>query len=140
MEDLINIITLLLALSIASERLVEILKNLSQFLREQKSDAEEEGRRKSAIQALGIVAGIITALLARPAIVQIAPNMGGILPTLALGLLASGGSGLWNSVLTYVLKVKDIRTLDSQIREAELDALKTATPKQPPVGPAPHVV
>jgi len=26
-----------------------------------------------------------------------------------LGLLASGGSGFWNSILSYLLKVKDIK-------------------------------
>jgi hypothetical protein len=28
---------------------------------------------------------------------------------IALGFLASGGSGLWNSILTYLLQVKDIK-------------------------------
>lgn len=57
-----------------------------------------------------MVAGIGTTLLARPAIPEdLLPDSGGLLALLALGFLASGGSGLWNSVLTYVLKVKDIK-------------------------------
>jgi len=31
-----------------------------------------------------------------------------------LGLLASGGSGFWNSVLTFVNKVKDVKKLEAE--------------------------
>jgi len=41
---------------------------------------------------------------------------------LALGLLASGGSGFWNSVATYVLKVKDIRAADAERAEMKRQA------------------
>jgi len=36
---------------------------------------------------------------------------------LGLGLLASGGSGFWNSVLTYVTKVKDIKTVEADAKK-----------------------
>ena len=35
-----------------------------------------------------------------------------------LGLLASGGSGFWNSILTYVTKVKDIKKIEADDKKA----------------------
>jgi hypothetical protein len=37
---------------------------------------------------------------------------------LALGLLASGGSGFWNSILTYVNKAKDIKVAAAETKAA----------------------
>jgi hypothetical protein len=117
------IVSVLVALSVASERLVEIIKGLSPILNQEKSDVKKEGWRRSALQALAVVAGIGTALLAQPAIKDIAPglsdNWTGIV---ALGLLASGGSGFWNAILTYVLSVKDIK--EALAIKAQRDASK----------------
>ena len=132
MENLLSIVTLLIALSVASERLVEILKGLFPWLNEQKESAKEEGKRKAALQALAVAAGILTAFLALPAILNVVPGpwqSGGMQPfftILALGLLTSGGSGLWNAVLAYLLRVKDIKKLEFEEirarREAEVNA------------------
>jgi len=107
---LVAIVSVLVALSVASERLVEIIKGLFSFLNQENSDKKKEGWRRAALQALAVLAGIFTALLAQPAIRAVVPGLSdhwtGIL---ALGLLASGGSGFWNAVLTYVLNVKDIK-------------------------------
>jgi hypothetical protein len=50
------------------------------------------------------------AFLAKPAAVDLLPrtltNFPGIL---ALGLMASGGSGFWNAILGYLLQVKNIK-------------------------------
>lgn len=118
-ENLSTIVSLLAALSVASERLVEIIKGLVPFLNRENLDLTKEGWRRSLLQALAVIAGIVTALLAQPMIPVIknaageswTNSIGGIL---TLGLLASGGSGLWNSVLTYVNKVKDIKKLEAE--------------------------
>ncbi len=119
MEQLLSIVTLLIALSVASERLVEIIKNAIPWLNLKRSDSTREGWRKAALQALAVAAGIATAFLAGPAIGDIVSGpwhtVSGLL---ALGLLASGGSGLWNSVLTYLLKVKDIKGLTAMQMES----------------------
>lgn len=109
-SKLVTVVGLLVALSISSERLVEIIKGLSKFLNVEKKDPVAEGRRRSAIHALAVVAAVVTALLAKPVVESVLrlPE-----PTylwiIALGLLASGGSSFWNSVLTYVLSLKDIK-------------------------------
>jgi hypothetical protein len=103
------IVGVILALSIASERLVEIIKGFIPVLEKQDTDPKAEGRRRSYLQILAVFSGVLTAFLARDYIpLEIAK------PTeswsiLGLGLLASGGSGFWNSVLTYVTKAKDIK-------------------------------
>ena len=114
--QLTAIVGLLIALSVASERLVEIIKGIVPSLNKENSDATKEGRRRAVLQVLAVLAGIVTAFLAKPTIPDgiIPATATGVWPVLALGLLASGGSGFWNSVLTYVTKVKDIKKLDAE--------------------------
>jgi drug/metabolite transporter (DMT)-like permease len=105
-----TVVALLVALSVASERLVEIIKGLIPGLNQENSDPKKEGRRKAALQVLAVLSGIVTALLAGPAIRGILSESWCTLSGLiALGLLASGGSGFWNAILTYVKLVKDIK-------------------------------
>jgi len=108
--NLVALVSVLVALSVASERLVDIIKGLVSFLNQENSDKTKEGWRRSALQVLAVVAGIITALLAQPAIKGVVPGLSdNVWGILALGLLASGGSGFWNAILAYVLNVKDIK-------------------------------
>lgn len=114
MDSLVGIVTLLVALSIASERLVDIVKGLIPFLNAQNADAKKEGWRKTILQVMAVISGIITAFLAKATITSALPEIlqstSGIL---GIGLLASGGSGLWNSILTYLLQVKNLKKADA---------------------------
>ncbi|MEW5902441.1 MAG: hypothetical protein AB1715_13330, partial [Acidobacteriota bacterium] len=102
-EALAAIVGVLISLSVASERLVEIVKGIFPFLNQQNENAKKEGWRKAILQAMAVGSGIATALLARPALTDILPHAWTTLPAIfALGFLASGGSGLWNAVLSYV--------------------------------------
>jgi hypothetical protein len=114
------IVSLILALSIASERLVEIIKGSIPFLNKENSDANKEGWRRATLHVLAVVAGIITALLARSAIPENVYKPSSDLSIVSLGLLASGGSGLWNSILTYFLKIKDLKELDVKAKKQAL--------------------
>jgi hypothetical protein len=107
-ETLSAVVSLLVVLSIASERLVEIVKGLSAWLNEERQDPRQEGWRKAALQFLAVVAGIVTAFLGQPAI-QSAGIQGWDTPTAVrgLGLLAGGGSGVWHSILAYWKNVRD---------------------------------
>jgi hypothetical protein len=115
-STLYALVALLVALSVASERLVEIVKGLFPGLNQEIRDPQKEGWRRAALQALAVLAGIVTALLARPAIGGV-EGWDSVSGTLALGLLASGGSGFWNAMLTYVKNVKDIKKHDAELRK-----------------------
>ena len=112
LTQLSDLIIFLVALSIASERLVEIIKGLTPFLREKAENATVESWRVVALQLLAMASGIFTAHLTMPAAAEILPDSWQTFPgLLALGLLASGGSSLWNAVLGYVSSVKDAAKL-----------------------------
>lgn len=131
--QLSEIVTLLISLSIASERLVEIFKGFVPFLNTEivapagatTADVEKaqakEGRRKSVLQLMAVLSGIMTACLAKP-VLQGSNSFfnDGYLPYLALGLLASGGSGFWNSILTYFTKVKDIKVAQAEAEKRRI--------------------
>jgi hypothetical protein len=123
-SKLTTYVSLLVALSVASERLVEITKGLIPWLNAQNSDPGKEGKRRAVLQVMAVAAGVGTAFLARPAIGNMVPE--GILPTLALGLLASGGSGFWNSILTYVTSLKDLNKVQIQQGASAIAAQKAA--------------
>lgn len=111
---LTSIVSLILALSIASERLVEIIKGFVPSLDKANTiNDKAEGRRRSYLQILAVLSGILTAYLSRDYVPdEIAHSINGW-SILGLGLLASGGSGFWNSVLTYLTKVKDIKSVEA---------------------------
>jgi len=114
MENVINLVGLteivgvILTLSIAAERLAEIIKGLVPFLSIKKVDPKIEGRRRSALQVISVVTGIVTAYLAKPYFPpELAARTSEGWAIVGLGLLASGGSGLWNSILGYMTGLKD---------------------------------
>lgn len=114
MEKLVTIVGLIVALSVASERLVDIVKGVIRPLNEVFQDRYKESLRRAAIQGLAVVAGIATSLLARPVIAEVVPlPQPELLWLVALGLLASGGSSFWNAVLAYVLSVKELKAQDA---------------------------
>jgi hypothetical protein len=126
---LTTVISLLVALSIASERLVDIVKGVIPWLNQPRRRPAEEGWRKATLQVLAVIAGIITAWLASAAIpkgVGIPDDWTG---TLALGLLASGGSGFWNSILTYVTKAKDLKAAEAETKQIEVRAKRGTSSK-----------
>jgi hypothetical protein len=108
------IVGVILALSIASERLVEIIKGFIPKLNNKNTDAKAEGIRCSVVQILAVLSGVLTAFLARDYIPPEIAKPSESWSILGLGLLASGGSGFWNSVLTYVTKVTDIKKSEAK--------------------------
>src|SRR5262249_21143146 len=98
LESLPRIVTLLIALSVAAERAVEILKGLVPWLDTARPEPISEGRRRAALQGLAAVAGIAVSYLTWPVVAQLVVTTNGPAPPgvhwptiLALGLLASGG-------------------------------------------------
>ncbi len=118
MDELSTTVGIILALSIASERLVEIIKGYIPWLDHKRVNVKEEGKRRSAVQILAVVSGIVTAFMAKDYLPVVVVEQTNVLNIIGLGLLASGGSGFWNSILTYVTKVKDIKTLEFESKAA----------------------
>lgn len=44
-----------------------------------------------------------------------------------LGLLASGGSGFWNSIQTYVAKAKEVKKIEIEEEKAATEVKKVET-------------
>jgi len=110
--NLTAIVGVILALSIASERLVEIIKNLIPFLNVKNADAHVEGWRCAILQTLAVASGIISAFLAQDYIPAEMSKITGHWSVIGLGLLASGGSGFWNSILSYLTQIKELKKTD----------------------------
>ncbi len=127
-DNLLAFISTLAALSLATERIVEIIKGYipalgqkevilkkeeatEEDLKGLKERKEKESKRKANIQILTVICGIITASLAQKAIGGVAglEKFSGIPGIILLGFLTSGGSSLWNSILEYVIEVKNIK-------------------------------
>jgi hypothetical protein len=105
-----------LALSVASERLVEIVKSFVPWLNSKKfANDQMEALRSGILQSLAVLSGILTTWLASP-LLPSDMSASAMNPTtiIGLGLLASGGSGFWNAILTYMTKIKDMKTMESK--------------------------
>jgi len=137
---LTKIVTLLVTLSVATERIVEVIKGWVPWLNNQDVDPRKEGFRQAILHLLAVGGGCATATLAAPVVkttlgIGQMDSINGLV--FLIGLCASGGSGFWNSILTYLLKVKDIKastadTARNQATAAKLDTaakLAAATPE-----------
>lgn len=88
---LIAIVSILITLGMASERLVEIIKGFIPTLNEARPDAKDEARRKAYISMLAIACGIFTAFLASPILAGILTDLFKDLScTLEIGLVKLG--------------------------------------------------
>jgi hypothetical protein len=113
-ENLTAAITAIIALSVAAERVVEIVKGIVVWLDKEKEDPKVEARRRATLQVLAAVAGILVSVLAWPVTKTLLPATSNPTSTvIAFGLLASGGSGFWNSILGYVMSVKALKSADA---------------------------
>ena len=124
-NNISSVVALLGALSIASERLVEITKGFLPFLsKEATDDPNKERLRKALLQILALLAGLLTAWLTKETstIQSLIPDTK--LAWIPLGLLASGGSGFWNSIQTYLGKAKELKKAEVENKKVETAALK----------------
>lgn len=131
-----TIVTLIIALSIATERFVEIIKSWFPSLDQSRDTAVLEGRRRAKLQLLAAVGGIVISYLAWPVSSQVITSGPRSLTIVALGLLASGGSGFWNALLTSVVHIKDLKALDvKQAKQTMGQALPLPRPGEGVIGP-----
>ncbi len=108
MENVTGLLAFLAALSLATERITEVIKGtplLSRWFVDEKAGGWEEAR-KASIQVLAILIGTILTRLTQdqlPSMVGL--NYSGGWICLLFGAMASGGSGIWNSALDIVREV-----------------------------------
>ncbi len=121
MDKLSTFFTLMAAMSIAAERVVEIIKGMFPSLAATDPDANKERRRHMVLQFLAALAGIVVAA----AHVQVNSSLGNFmnsdydawsLPGMGLmtvkyviiGVMVSGGSAMWNHALDIVGALKTV--------------------------------
>lgn len=120
LDDIADVVTLILALSAASERLVAIVKGAFSFLDTPNPDPAQERRRVQWLRVIALAAGIVTAFLAEGLVFE-AHALDW--DTLGLGVLAAGGSDLWNSILGYLNGVKDVQKTKGEVAKVEQAAM-----------------
>lgn len=120
MDKLTAFFTLMSAMSIATERVVEILKGIFPSLAATDPDLKKEKRRHMTLQVLAALAGMAVAAVGHT---QVSMALGGLLDAkgdiwsfpnigeMALkygvgGVMASGGSAMWNHALDIVGALK----------------------------------
>lgn len=105
MTKLTALLAFVSGLSVATERITEVIKGILPWLTTEKKGTTEEVR-KAIIHILAIVIGAVLASLSWG---QVSGAIGSSTGTLGMyllfGAMASGGSGLWNSVLDIVREV-----------------------------------
>ncbi len=103
-------VSFLAALSVATERLVEIIKGSIPPLNNQAKNPTLEGFRQATLHVLAALCGLVTAYMAQASLQGILPgNWSPWGSYCVIGLLVSGGSGFWNSILSYAKASKDIQ-------------------------------
>jgi hypothetical protein len=107
METIISILTMMVAISVASERGVQLLKNTFKFLRD---NTGHETARVFLIYFSAIIWGAIFTYLSKESITPYIKFTIGIKECIVGGFLACGGSGFWHELLgivsDYKVKVK----------------------------------
>lgn len=113
LETLINFVTVFLALSVATERLVELVKGMIPVLNGPSLIPKYEVWRQFVIHLMSLVAAAVVVSLSQDYIVStLKPQITSPMSReqiAAFAILASGGSSFWNSILTYLLSLKNIK-------------------------------
>lgn len=125
--ELESFIGLLATLSIATERLVEIVKGVVPWINEAKPDPKAEGQRRTALHCLAVVAGMASVALAQYCGLQLPDKLENLFGYLAIGILVSGGSGFWNGIVSYIGNVKDVKKAEARVKESLVPPLEANT-------------
>lgn len=115
--DLTKLVTLILGISLSSDRLVTLLKSIFPQLAAPPASAGDEPAntwqeitKKVSLMVFAFFCSFITALLF-PECKDGIFNMGilGNVPAWFIGLLASAGSAFWTNILGYLSSLKDLK-------------------------------
>jgi hypothetical protein len=125
MDKITNLVSFLAALSIATERITEIVKGLpllSGWLAvERPANSTGEALRKASVQIIALLAGaLVTYLVREPLAAKL--QISDIQPYMyvVFGAMASGGSGFWNSALDILREVNRQKQIATENLKAEM--------------------
>src|SRR3989442_9119664 len=137
--ELVSLTTMLLAISLASDRLVTLAKNAVPWLATPRTGAdlkEDEGAdrpRRLLVMLVAFVASLVTSAFFVPPGSKMlrkvplgAVNESYQLPVVIVALLATGGSAFWGNVLGYARALRDVRAQEG-------DALRETSSRQTPL-------
>src|SRR5262249_31642746 len=102
MDEIAKALTLVAGVSVAVERVTEILKQIVPGLADEIKKENIENCRKAGLQVLAAVIGTIIAWQAR---LQLGSHGGPVVYGM-IGLMSSGGSAFWNHALDAVRATK----------------------------------
>jgi len=112
--DIPTNVAYLAALSMAAERLVQIIRGIP-YLELPKAESSRtaaegavraESSRTAKVNLLAVATGLATAAMAY--LIGVLPVAKNWLEVVIYGVLAGAGSGFWNAVLSYLLQLKDL--------------------------------
>ena len=115
------LVPFLVALSLASERLVTLVKTLFPWLTVEKQtpaqevDLIEDRPRRIIVQLLAFAAALITTMLVANTgnpFAQVPVGKELRIPVYLVAFLASGGSAFWNNVLGFTKAAKDVKQVE----------------------------
>ena len=102
MDQITATITLVVAVSVAVERVTEIIKQMFPVLANELTDEKTEGWRRAALQTLAAGIGTLIAWFGN---LQLGSH-GGWSAFVVIGLMSSGGSAFWNHSLDALRAMK----------------------------------
>lgn len=134
MDFLTPVLALLATLSLATERITEMIKNVplwSAFLCKEQPDDRRESLRRLLVQGIAVTVGaVLTSQI--PQAVQkafgIEPNW---LLCLVVGAFASGGSGLWNGLLDISREIKKLKEQQTVLVRTEVKQAQASLSPRP---------
>jgi len=109
MDKISSVLALLAGISVAVERVVELIKSSVPALA--RAWATGDGFRRAIIQLSAVLAGTIVAYQMPSELSAALGSRPSWTVDLLIGLMASGGAGLWNHVLDIVKATKVDREL-----------------------------
>jgi hypothetical protein len=146
-EQLISLSTLMLAISLATERFVTLVKSFVPWLAEERKDATglkdpvQERRRTVAVQIISLLGAYLTTSLVNKGFCLDkdfcfgTPNV--CFPAGIIALLSTGGSAFWSHLLGYANAVKDIKRQDRA--QQRMDLIKEADTRGIPLNKLPKI-
>ncbi len=130
LDDWIEFAALLGALSAASQRLVDIIKGIFEWLAVPKTNSVDEGKRNAAILTLTVIAGFVSAWLIQSLIKDVIGREPSFCDLMGIGFLSAAGSTFWNAIFDYFKALKRIKVLQVEEGKARIAALNRALPAQ----------